>query len=140
MCVTVELFLIWTNVARTNVTWTNVTMTVGICFWWSQEPTFKSRLLGPSWTDSNCQGDICPGNICPGDICPYQEYLSCYRVNFDQTLMLGLKFLEAKIFCIQNFLDPKFFWTLIFWTTTFLDLTLFDLKFFAQSFFGHGFF
>ena len=29
--VTAEIFLIWTNVARTNVVWTNVTMTVGIC-------------------------------------------------------------------------------------------------------------
>ena len=29
--VTAEIFLIWTNVARTNVASTNVTMTVGIC-------------------------------------------------------------------------------------------------------------
>ena len=29
---------------------------------------------------------ICPGDICPGDICPYQEYLSCYWPDFDQTL------------------------------------------------------
>ena len=29
--VTAEIFMIWTNVARTNVTWTNVTVTVGIC-------------------------------------------------------------------------------------------------------------
>ena len=49
--ITAEIFLIWTNVARTNVVWTNVartnvfwtnvTMTVGICSRWSQEPTFK---------------------------------------------------------------------------------------------------
>ena len=39
--VTAEIFLIWTNVARTNVTWTNVTLTVGICSKCSQEPTFK---------------------------------------------------------------------------------------------------
>merc|ERR1712105_38558 len=26
-----EIFMIWTNVARTNVTWTNVTVTAGIC-------------------------------------------------------------------------------------------------------------
>ena len=43
-------------------------------FW----PNFKCRFLGPSWTDSNCPGDICPGNICPGNICSYQENLSCY--------------------------------------------------------------
>ena len=28
--VTGEIFLIWTNIARTNVAWTNVTATVGI--------------------------------------------------------------------------------------------------------------
>ena len=28
--VTGEIFLIWTNVTRTNVAWTNVTVTVGI--------------------------------------------------------------------------------------------------------------
>ena len=39
--VTAEIFPIWTNVARTNVTWTNVTLTVGICSKCSQEPTLK---------------------------------------------------------------------------------------------------
>ena len=29
--VTAEIFLVWTNVARTNVASTNVTVTVGIC-------------------------------------------------------------------------------------------------------------
>ena len=29
--VTAEIFLIWPNFARTNVTWPNVTLTVGIC-------------------------------------------------------------------------------------------------------------
>ena len=51
-------------------------------FWWN----FKSRLLGTSRTDSNCHGDICPGNICLGDICPYQEDLSSYWSDFQQTL------------------------------------------------------
>ena len=45
-----------------------------------------SRILGPSWTDSSCHGNICPGNKCPGNICPYQNYLSCYWPDFDQTL------------------------------------------------------
>ena len=36
-----EILLIWTIVARTNVAWTNVTMTVGICCRYSQDPTFK---------------------------------------------------------------------------------------------------
>ena len=39
--VTAEISLIWTNVVRTNVAWTNVTLTVGICSKCSQEPTFK---------------------------------------------------------------------------------------------------
>ena len=47
---------------------------------------FKGRILGTSRTDSNCHGDICTGNFYPGDICLYQEYLSCYWSDFDQTL------------------------------------------------------
>ena len=39
--VTAEIFLIWTNVTMKNVACTNVTMIVGICSRWSQEPTFK---------------------------------------------------------------------------------------------------
>ena len=54
-------------------------------FWWN----FKGRFLWTSRTDSNCQGDICPRNICPRDICPYQEYLSCYWPDFDETLQVG---------------------------------------------------
>ena len=46
-------------------------------FWWN----FKHRFLGTSKTDSNYQVDICPGNICS-----YQEYLSCYRPDFDEIL------------------------------------------------------
>ena len=51
-------------------------------FWWY----FKGSFLGTSRTDSDSHGDICPNNICPGDIWPYQEYLSCYWPNFDETL------------------------------------------------------
>ena len=40
--VTAEIFLMWTNVTRTNVACTNVTITVGICYRCSQDPTFKS--------------------------------------------------------------------------------------------------
>ena len=50
---------------------------------------FKGRFLWTFRTDSNCQGDICPCNICPCDICPYQEYLSCYWPDFDETLQVG---------------------------------------------------
>ena len=51
--------------------------------WWN----FKVSFQGKSRTDSNYQVFICPGNICPGDISPYQEYLSCYWPNFDETLI-----------------------------------------------------
>ena len=54
-------------------------------FWWN----FKGRFLWTFRTDSNCQGDICPCNICPRNICPYQEYLSCYWPDFDETLKVG---------------------------------------------------
>ena len=54
-------------------------------FWWN----FKGRFLWTFRTDSNCQGDICPRNICPRDICQYQEYLSCYWPDFDETLKVG---------------------------------------------------
>ena len=39
--------------------------------------------------DSDSNSDICPINICPGDICPYQEYLSCYWPDFDETLKVA---------------------------------------------------
>ena len=39
--VTAEIFLIWTDVARTNVAWTNVNMIVGIFAGCSQEATFR---------------------------------------------------------------------------------------------------
>ena len=37
-----EKLLIWTNVTRTNVAWTNVNLVVVICFRCSQKPMFKS--------------------------------------------------------------------------------------------------
>ena len=69
-------------------------------FW----PNCKGRFLEPSWTDSNCKGDICPGDICQGNICTYQEYLGCYWPNFEQTFWAqffwGLNFL-AHFFLIK---------------------------------------
>ena len=47
---------------------------------------FKGRFLVPSITDANCHGNICSVNICPDNNCPYQEYLSCYWTDFDETL------------------------------------------------------
>ena len=37
----IEIFLIWTNVARTNVVLKNVAVTVGICSRCFQDPMFK---------------------------------------------------------------------------------------------------
>ena len=54
-------------------------------FWWNS----NGRFLGTSRTDSNRQGDICLSSICPRAICPYQEYLSCYWPDFDETLQVG---------------------------------------------------
>ena len=50
---------------------------------------FKQRVLETYTTDYNCHHDICTGNICPGDICPYQQYLSRYWPDLDQTLNNG---------------------------------------------------
>ena len=53
-------------------------------FWWH----FKGRLLWTFGTDSNCHSDIfVQATLC--NICPYQEYLSCYWPNFDETLKVG---------------------------------------------------
>ena len=54
-------------------------------FWWN----FKGRFLWTFRTDSICQGDICPHNTCSRNICPYQEYLSCYWPDSDETLQIG---------------------------------------------------
>ena len=88
-------------------------------FWWD----FKGRFLEPSLTDANSQGDICPGNICPGDICPYQQYLSCYWPDFDQTFVTqflgGLNVLFdytpflPKCLWARSFCGPKILWSKI---------------------------
>ena len=36
-----EVLLQWTNVAMTCLAWANVTLTVGICYGFPQEPAFK---------------------------------------------------------------------------------------------------
>ena len=47
--VTTEIILMWTIVVRTNVAWTNVTVTVGICSRCSQEPGLEvARLIRSS--------------------------------------------------------------------------------------------
>ena len=95
-------------------------------FWWN----FKGRFLGTFRTDSNCQGYKYQGKICPHDICPYQEYLSCFWPDFDQTLKLPfwdilwqmstvivtfvlVTFVHINFnqIWIKYFLRPKFIWT-----------------------------
>ena len=49
----------------------------------NKDPT-GSTALGISTTDSSCHHDICPGYICP-----YQQYLSCYWLDFGQTSKAG---------------------------------------------------
>ena len=67
--VTAEIFLIWTNVVRTNVDLTNITETVEICSRWSEEPTFKvwSKLgqwqLRYSWYGQMLLGQVLPGQM-----------------------------------------------------------------------------
>ena len=97
-------------------------------------PNFKCRFLGTSLTDVNCDGNICPGNICP-----WQEYLSYYWPNFDQTFWTqffgGLNFFLINILLDPNFFDPKCFWT-ICWAEYFIDPKQFlDLHYFAPKLF-----
>ena len=76
-------------------------------FW----PNFKRRCQGLSWTDFNCHSSICPGNICPGNICPYQEYLSCYWPNFDETLKVGSwDYLEQISIVAVTFVQVTLVW------------------------------
>ena len=82
-------------------------------FWWN----FKGRFLWTFRTDSNCQGDICPRNICPRDICPYQEYLSCYWPDFDETLHSSSLFSvisQPMKICTNSNTNPNlcFYWKL----------------------------
>ena len=85
----VNLLSLW-HLYRQHISWRHLSIS-GISqllltqFWWN----FKHRFLGTSRIDSNFHSDNCPGNIYPGDICPYQEYLSCYWLNFDETLQIG---------------------------------------------------
>merc|ERR1711954_286180 len=50
---------------------------------WYADITHKYKII------QGITNDICPGNICPWDICPYQQYLSCYWPDLDQTLNKG---------------------------------------------------
>ena len=68
-----EIFLIWTNVARTNVAWTNVIMRVGICSRYSQEPIFKfSSKSGQLELRYSWYGQMSRGQMLPGQMSPWQ--------------------------------------------------------------------
>ena len=121
--------LSWWHLSRQHLSWRHLSISaisqLLITWFW---PNFKGRFLGPSWTDSNYHGDICRGNIFHGDICPYQEYISCYWQNFQQTFWDY--FLGALILLDHNFVPPKFFWTEQFFRPKLLENSIFDLTFF----------
>jgi len=100
-------------------------------FWWN----FKGRFLWTFRTDSNCQGDICPRNICPRDICPYQEYLSCYWPDFDETLQVGswehLEKIPTVTVTFRQYMSRQhlFWWQLYISGISQLLLTWFGLNF-----------
>merc|ERR1712115_361904 len=48
--------------------------------------------------------------ICPGNICPYQQYLSCYWPDFDQTLNEGSwEHIKQITTVIMTFVHATFF-------------------------------
>ena len=61
------------------------------------------------------------GNICPGDICSYQEYLSYYWTNFDNT------------FCTQNFGGLNFFLHYFFGTNISFDPNFMNKNYFLTK-------
>ena len=88
--VTAEIFLICTNVTRTNVAWTNVKLTVGICLRCSQEPIVKvssNQVLRYSW-----YGQISRGQILPGQMSPWQ-----LESVLDVPRNLSLKFHQNRV-------------------------------------------
>ena len=74
---------------HTTTTHTNSMSTISQLLLAHFGSNFKQRVLGTYTTDYNCHHDICPDNICPGDISPYQQYLSCYWPDLDQTFNKG---------------------------------------------------
>ena len=110
--------------------------------WWN----FNGSFLRTFRTDSIYQVDSCPLNICSGVICTYQEYLSCYWLNFDQTLKVSswdhlwqmptvkVTFVQVK-YILATFVHdskPKFDQTLKVGSTIFF--TFLELKFFGSIF------
>ena len=107
--------------------------------------------MGTSTTDSSCHCDICPGNICPGYICPYQQYISCYWLDFDQTSkarhlssqhmsmsvisQLLLAQFTKKVLA-QNFFQNKSF----FPKKNLRPMIFLDQNYFGSTFFGPKFF
>ena len=87
------------------------------------DPNVKGRFMGQSSTDANCYDDICPGNIYHGNICPYQQYLSYYWTDFDQTLWT--QFFGCLYFYRPHFFNQTIFTQIFFGTKIFFYLNFF---------------
>ena len=145
------------HLSRWHLSISGISQLLHTRFWWN----LRGSILESSRTDSYYQVDIFPGNISPGDICPYQEYLSYYWLNFDQTLKIDSIFFYVLIlepnhltqnlfesnfwtpnfFRPQIFLDPKIFWTYIIFNLNFLGHNFFWPNIFLDpTFLGIKFF
>ena len=90
--------------------------------------------------------DICSYIICPGNICPYQQYLSCYRPDFDQTSKSGticsrcqhVTWRHLSLLAISQLLLNEF-WTKLFLPNIFLELIFSGPDFFwnLELFYGN---
>ena len=98
--------MIWTNVARKNVAWTNVNMTVGICSRCSQEPIFKVSSksgqleLRYSWYGQMSQGQMLPGQMSPWQL---ESVLNVHR-------NLPLKFHQNRVSNSWDIANIEFLW------------------------------
>ena len=106
-----KIFLIWTNVARTYDAWTNVTVTVGICSRWSQEPTFQ---VWSKWGQLEQRysryGQMLPGQMLPGQMLPGQMpswQFESVRMN------IPLKFRQNKASNNWDIADIEFLWWVV---------------------------
>ena len=107
--VTAEVLLIWTNVPRTNVAWTNVVVTVVICC--SQGPLFKVWLkLGKKQLRYSCiRVSVVvvevPEMICRGS----RDYMVC-----KPTLVFSLSLSQAEQYMgcsfFKGFFELSWFW------------------------------
>ena len=79
--VTAEVSLILTYVLRSNVTWTNFIVIVGICWWWSWKLTLKFCQNRVSNSCGIADMDNCRQDECCMDIWSFNNCLRLPRVN-----------------------------------------------------------